>query len=227
MICILISYHHLPFLDMGRKAGKSAALAAWDAQHKEDKKQDDVYRWLMSCLPIGTDWLPRYEDMKEAIIDECIAQGLTSRSLVLDRWQVVLEAGMLCVIEVDVEPSAPPPPGMTFTPPVFTPSRKHTCSASLEDPQELPDFNRHTMTMPGPTPTPAKHFRWADVPLPLPSQPPPSCQHSGEEVPTTLLKALSEVLFDAETLPIGSLAAMLSSSALSHLVFLLGEHLPS
>jgi hypothetical protein len=142
-------------------------------------------------------------------------------------WQIVLKAGTLCLIESDVDPSVTPPPGATFLPPVFTPSRKYAHCASAEDSLALPSF---TMSgMPGTlTPAPTKKTRWADNPAPLFTSPLHLLSPEGGVPPAVvlhLLDLLSEVLVSKALKP-GSLAKMLSPAALSQLLRLLGEHLP-
>jgi hypothetical protein len=117
--------------------------------------REDVLDWILSSAPHKLRQLPELDDQIEALIDGCIERGLNSSALMCNGWQIVLKAGTLRLIESDVVPSGPPPPGATFSPPVFTPSRKHARSASAEDPLAMPSF---TMSgMPG-MPTMAHRF---------------------------------------------------------------------
>jgi hypothetical protein len=148
------------------KGGKSAATAAREAEHAAEALREDILDWMLSSALHKLRQLPESDDQIEALIDGCIERGLNSSALTCNGWQIVLEAGTLRLIELDVVLSGPPPPGATFSPPVFTPSRKHAHSASAEDPLAMPSF---TMSgMPGtPTPAPIKRTRWADDPAPL------------------------------------------------------------
>ena len=205
------------------RGGRSGASSS-KSKHSQQAR-DEVYGWFQAMMPPGSEKIPNYRALVLRLVDEALERGFSSSSLTRENWQVVLYEGTIRMIQGDPTPSAASAGEDSFTPPVWTPSRKRALSSS-SDQYTLPDFSQSSLdplTAGNPVPM-LKKARWGDEPPATPSPFPPRTATSGAPVLGLISTVQNGIanLAGVSSPASGSLAAHLDAASLAQLYFLLG-----